>query len=39
MAGHRRLCAWAKDQTWIPGTRPGVTKERLAVGSKIGSPG
>jgi hypothetical protein len=26
-------------KTWMPGTRPGMTKERFAVGSMIGSPG
>ena len=23
-----------KDETWMPGTRPGMTKEGLAVGSQ-----
>jgi hypothetical protein len=28
-----------KNKTWMPGTRPGMTNEGFAVGSKIGSPG
>jgi hypothetical protein len=26
-------------KTWMSGTRPGMTKERVAIGSKVGSPG
>ncbi len=32
-------CAWIESKTWMPGTRPGMTKEGFAAGSTIRPPG